>query len=77
VLSARLDAVSSSLRETSRWMDQHADLFSDLASSDLDSPTLPRLPDAPATARPGGIPSPPSSSPPPPPPPPRKPVRER
>jgi hypothetical protein len=49
-LSARLDAVSTTLSETSRWMDQHAELFSDLASAELDSgraPGLPVLPEPP------------------------------
>ena len=48
MLSARLDAVSSTLSETSRWMDQHSELFSDMASADFDSsvpvPAVPRLP---------------------------------
>ncbi|MFN8093362.1 MAG: hypothetical protein U0599_14300 [Vicinamibacteria bacterium] len=48
MLSARLDAVSSTLSETSRWMDQHSELFSDMASTDFDSsvpvPAVPRLP---------------------------------
>ena len=45
-LSARLDAVSSTLSETSRWMDQHADLMTDLTSADLDDalPSVPRTP---------------------------------
>ena len=49
-LSARLDAVSATLSETSRWMDQHAELFSDLASEEMDAgraPGLPALPDEP------------------------------
>jgi hypothetical protein len=70
MLSGRLDAVSSSLRETSRWMDQHADLFSDLASSEIDSPALPRLPELPAPLQAASPASPP-------PPPPRKQARER
>lgn len=37
MLSARLDAVSSTLSETSRWMDQHSELFTDMASADFDS----------------------------------------
>jgi hypothetical protein len=43
VLSARLDAVSSTLSETSRWMDQHADLMADLGADELDSgvPSVP------------------------------------
>jgi hypothetical protein len=36
-LSARLDSVSATLSETSRWMDQHADLFTDMATADLDA----------------------------------------
>jgi hypothetical protein len=51
LLSARLDAVSATLSETSRWMDQHADLLSDLATggADLDAvPTVPRAPSLPA-----------------------------
>jgi hypothetical protein len=57
-LSARLDSVSSTLSETSRWMDQHAELLSDLSSSDFDStiPPMPRsslrVPDEPAAAPP-------------------------
>jgi hypothetical protein len=45
-LSARLDSVSSTLSETSRWMDQHAELFTELSSNDFDStiPPLPRTP---------------------------------
>jgi hypothetical protein len=48
-LSSRLDAVSATLSETSRWMDQHADLFTDLASSELDAARPPSLPRTPAT----------------------------
>ncbi len=46
-LSSRLDQVSSSMQETSLWMEQHADLLGDLGS-ELDSPVpdLPRLPSA-------------------------------
>ena len=51
MLSSRLDAVSATLSETSRWMDQHAELFSDMASADFDS-TLPPLP-RPAAEPPG------------------------
>jgi hypothetical protein len=46
-LSARLDAVSATLSETSRWMDQHAELFSDLASEEMDSGRAPGLPSLP------------------------------
>jgi len=34
ILSSRLDAVTSTLSETSQWMDQHAELFSTLAGDD-------------------------------------------
>ncbi len=34
VLSARLDAVSTTLSETSKWMDQHAELFTSLSVDD-------------------------------------------
>jgi hypothetical protein len=46
-LSARLDSVSTTLSETSRWMDQHAELFTDMATADLDAGTVPSLPRAP------------------------------
>jgi hypothetical protein len=46
-LSARLDSVSSTLSETSRWMDQHAELFTDMATADLDAGKVPALPRAP------------------------------
>ncbi len=54
-LSARLDSVSSTLSETSRWMDQHAELFSELSSADLDAtlPPLPRVSAATEDAEPG------------------------
>jgi hypothetical protein len=42
-LSSRLDSVSSTLSETSRWMDQHAELFTEMGSTDFDS-TIPPLP---------------------------------
>lgn len=48
VLSARLDAVSSTLLETSRWMDQHAEFFRSLGGEEevvpIDPPRLPELP---------------------------------
>ena len=46
VLSTRLDAVSQTLAETSRWMDQNAELLGGLATADLldgNVPSLPRL----------------------------------
>jgi hypothetical protein len=46
-LSARLEAVSQTLSESSRWMDQHADLLSDMTSADLDD-SVPRVPGMPA-----------------------------
>ena len=57
MLSARLDAVSSTLTETSRWMDQHADVFSSLDGEDDLASTLPTLPQSPA-AEPPTIPPP-------------------
>jgi hypothetical protein len=42
-LSARLDSVSATLSETSRWMDQHAELFTEIGSTDFDA-TIPPLP---------------------------------
>jgi hypothetical protein len=61
-LSARLDAVSSTLSETSRWMDQHSDLLTDLATSDLDTtsvPDVPRLPSLPPGEGERSLPPPP------------------
>jgi hypothetical protein len=46
-LSARLEAVSQTLSESSRWMDQHADLLTDMTSADLDD-AVPRVPGMPA-----------------------------
>jgi hypothetical protein len=59
VLSARLDAVSSTLTETSRWMDENADLLSSLDTEREMSATLPTLPRAPPTEGPPPIPPPP------------------
>ena len=72
-LSSRLDAVSATLSETSRWMDQHADLMSDLSTGDIDMDSMPTVPRAP------GLSSEPVEpvSPPPPPPPPRTRQRQR
>ena len=44
-LSARLDAVTSTMTETSHWMDEHADFFGSLAADEETSPapTLPNL----------------------------------
>jgi hypothetical protein len=62
MLSARLDAVSSTLSETSRWMDQHSELFTDMASADFDSsvpvPAVPRMPDEAEERTPPPIPRP-------------------
>lgn len=58
LLSARLDAVSSTLLETSRWMDQHAEFFRSLGGEEEVVPmALPRLPELPPT--PGATPPPP------------------
>jgi hypothetical protein len=54
-ISSRLDSVSSTLSETSRWMDQHAELFTDMATSDFDS-TVPPLPRVPVAAEPDAPP---------------------
>lgn len=45
-LSARLDAVTSTMTETSRWMDEHSDFFGSLAADDEASPAavLPSMP---------------------------------
>jgi len=67
VLSTRLDAVSATLSETSRWMDQHAEIFSSMATDDLDLGRMPGLPEL-------GEPEKPAS---PPPLPPRRATRER
>jgi hypothetical protein len=40
-ISARLDAVSRTLGETSQWMDQHAELFSELSATDLEAGSVP------------------------------------
>jgi len=60
VLSTRLDAVTSTMAETSRWMDQHAELFGALSTDDADVASLPRLPDAPA--QPASPPPPPAKA---------------
>ncbi len=59
MLSARLDAVSSTLTETSRWMDQHADIFSSMDADEAMTSTLPTLPRAPAEEPPPVPPPPP------------------
>lgn len=43
ILSSRLDAVSATLSETSKWMDQNAQFFSSLAGEEMDAPP-PSLP---------------------------------
>jgi uncharacterized membrane protein YccC len=58
-LSARLDAVSATLGETSRWMDQHAELFTDMATVDLDAGAVPALPRAPEEEKEAPSPRPP------------------
>jgi len=49
-LSARLDAVSRTLGETSRFLDQHAEIFSDLSVTDFETGSVPPLPRAPEEA---------------------------
>jgi len=46
-LSSRLDAVSATLSETSRWMDQNAELFSTMATDEIDAGavSLPSVPE--------------------------------
>jgi hypothetical protein len=45
-LSARLDAVTTTMTETSRWMDAHADLFDPLSPTTSEAPpALPSLPE--------------------------------
>ncbi len=43
-LSARLDAVSRTLGETSKFLDQHAEIFADLSLSDLETGSVPPIP---------------------------------
>jgi hypothetical protein len=67
LLSARLDAVTQTLAETSRWMDQNAELFGAIAGDELGAggPLLPRL-EGPLAATPGSeSPDAPASTPPP------------
>jgi hypothetical protein len=59
VLSSRLDAVTSTLSETSRWMDQHAEFFGSLATDDPDVATLPGLTQLPPAATVAAPPPPP------------------
>jgi len=47
MLSVRLDAVTSAMSETSRWMDEHAELIGSLGGS-TDLTALPSLPELPA-----------------------------
>jgi hypothetical protein len=56
-LSARLDSVSATLSETSKWMDQHAELFSEMAASDFDA-TIPPVPRPIAATEPDAAPAP-------------------
>ena len=46
MLSMRLDAVTSAMTETTRWMDQHAEFLSSLGGTEIVS-ALPDLPDLP------------------------------
>ena len=58
MLSARLDAVSNTLTETSQWMDQHADLLGPEEAGEMRAGALPRLPSPPAE-EPPPVPRPP------------------
>lgn len=59
LLSARLDAVTATIGETSRWMDQHAELLTSLGSDDFDASAAPLLPtEAGERARPAPPPPP-------------------
>jgi len=51
-LSARLDAVTSTMDETTRWMDQNAELLGALTTDDVEATALPRLPEAPVATPP-------------------------
>lgn len=53
-LSNRLDAVTATLSETSRWMDQHAEFFGSISTEDdvIGGPVLPGLPEPPPTPKP-------------------------
>jgi hypothetical protein len=53
VLSTRLDAVSTTLTETSKWMDQHAELFTSLSADDAlgEAPSPPPLAQGPPKQR--------------------------
>lgn len=51
-LSARLDSVTSTMAETTRWMDQNVELLGALATDDVETSALPRLPEAPALPAP-------------------------
>jgi hypothetical protein len=51
-LSDRLDAVTSTLGETSRWMDQNAEFLGSLGTDELDAAALPRLPQVQTAAPP-------------------------
>jgi hypothetical protein len=53
-LSLRLDAVTSAMAETSRWMDEHADFFGSLGGEE--ATTLPDLPELPAVLEEEGEP---------------------
>jgi hypothetical protein len=58
ILSARLDAVTSTLSETSKWMDQHAELLGTLSGDEALGAAPPRLPSIPSL--PAAPPAPPA-----------------
>ncbi len=53
-MSSRLDAITATLGETSRWMDQNAEILGALGGEEFEPPvvTLPRLPEPPRPASP-------------------------
>jgi len=58
-ISARLDAVSRTLGETSHFLDQHAEIFADMSSADLETSSVPPLPSEPEEEAKERRPSPP------------------
>ena len=53
-MSSRLDAITATLGETSRWMDQNAEILGALGGEEVEAPAiaLPRLPEPPQPATP-------------------------
>jgi hypothetical protein len=53
-LTDRLDSVTSALSETNRWLEQNAEIFGDIETDPILSPTPAALPRAPMTEQPQG-----------------------